>query len=191
MEGVTTKILDNTVIVACLGDIKSVNLLELCASQYNLVTSKEVHVETMRYPDQEVVGKLYERITVKDKTPNSQYQTLLAYLETRYPYLHRGELSSFLLALLEYEFTAKKYYYLTDDRRMRNTIAKIIEDPIFSQILGKKIVNVTYSGTLGLIRRVYDRGLLTPTQLEQIIEDLQKGDFYMTPHLIDYLRGVL
>jgi hypothetical protein len=47
MGSVTTKILDNTVITACLGDIKSVNFLELCANHYKLITSKEVYEETM------------------------------------------------------------------------------------------------------------------------------------------------
>ncbi|HNR44658.1 MAG TPA: hypothetical protein PKH80_05780 [Methanofastidiosum sp.] len=189
MESVTNKILDNTVISVLIRDILSCSIIEICSQVYPLVTSKEVFHETSKYPDKNKVSKIYTMIKVLDNEGDTNYKKLLAYLESRYPYLHKGELSTLLVAILNYELVGRKYYYVTDDGRMRKTLPKITQDTLFLDILGKSLNKINLTGTIGLIKRLFDKGMISPEEIESIIVDLGKGDFYITPELLNHLRG--
>ncbi|AKB51121.1 hypothetical protein MSBRW_1868 [Methanosarcina barkeri str. Wiesmoor] len=189
MENVTTKILDNTFISACVIDINSKDLIKVCNKKYSLVASHVVYKESLDYSDKELMNKCYEKIIIVDMTNSEKYNELLEYLKNRFPNLHEGELSAFLVALLGYELKGKSYYYITDDQRMRISIQKIKQDKLFIQKLGAAISNFNYSGTIGIIKRLSMGKLLDTDDLKQIINDLENGSFYLSPALIEYLRN--
>lgn len=189
METITIKVLDNTFISACITDINSKDLIEICCTNYNLVVSQEVREESLDYSDKALMKKYYEKITVIDMSNSEKYNELLEYLTSRYPNLHKGELSTFLIALLEYELKGKNYFYITDDQGMRKSIEKIKQDSIFSRKLGVNVPNFRFSGTIGLIKRLRARNLLNLSEIEKIIDDLKNGSFYLNPSLIEYLRN--
>ncbi|ENN96001.1 hypothetical protein J422_04640 [Methanocaldococcus villosus KIN24-T80] len=122
-RNITTKILDNTVISAGLKEIKTIDLIERCLKRYKLATSKHVFEETLKGFSNSTIKNCYSDIKVHE-TDEETLNFLLDYLEKRFPYLHRGELSSFLVALLKYAEKGKPYYYVTDDNRIRNKIPK-------------------------------------------------------------------
>lgn len=189
METVTAKVLDNTFISACVIDINSKDLIELCNTKYSLVSSHVIYKESLDYSNREIMEKIYEKIAVVDMTNSERYNQLLQYLTNRFPALHEGELSAFLVALLEYELEGKSYYYITDDYEMRKSIQKIKKDALFIQKLGTTISNFNYSGTIGLIKRLSKQNLLNIDDVEMIIDDLKNGSFYLNPTLIEYLRN--
>ena len=189
METVTTKILDNTFISACVVDINSKDIIAVCNKKYNLMAPHVVYKESLDYSDREVMKKCYEKITVIDMTNSEKYNELLLYLINRFPNLHEGELSAFLVALLEYELKGKSYYYITDDQGMRKSIQKIKQDELFIQKLGITISNFNCSGTIGILERLLKGNLLDVDDLNLIVDDLENGSFYLNPALIEYLRN--
>ncbi|XRO75084.1 DUF3368 domain-containing protein [Methanocaldococcus sp. 28A] len=190
MEGnITVKILDNTVISASLKEIKTINLIERCLKRYKLVTSEYVFVETLKGFSNPTIENCYSDIEVHEIN-EEMFNFLLDYLERRFPYLHRGELSSFLVALLKYAENGKSYYYVTDDRRMRDTISKILNDPIVKSKLKNPITpeNFNLTGTIGLLLRLKYRGLISKEEAKKIADDLENSSFRVTPELLKKLR---
>ena len=110
----TTKILDNTVISASISEIVCIDFIKKGSTIYDFETSYEVLQETKNGYAVITVKNRYSCIRDIDLRSNKLYKSLLKYLVNRYPYLHEGELSSFLLALLYFEFKNKNHlsYYL-------------------------------------------------------------------------------
>lgn len=181
----TTKIIDNTVISASLKEINSINLIAKCLERYSLATSIEVYDET-----KEGFNHLdcYKQISIFDMKDNKLFIVLIEYLSNRYPYLHKGELSSFLVTLIEYELKNKEYYFVTDDNKMKKVASKVFQDDLFINRLSQKPVKFNITGTVGLLKRLRYRNILTREDIEKVIEDLKNSTFYITPELIKYLR---
>lgn len=189
MAGMTTsKILDNTVISAFINEIRAIELIEICQKEYVLVTTDCVYGETSRGFSQSIIDLNYKNIRVIKKNGGQKYDIALDYLRNRYPYLHEGELSTFLVALLYYEIDGKPYYYVTDDRKIREKIDEIITSVDLVNIIGVKVHHFCHTGTIGLIKRLCQKGCLSKEDINGIISDLQNSDFRVTDKLIDELR---
>ena len=188
MEDITTKILDNTFISAGVDEIKCVNIIKICSGIYPLSTTLEVYNETKREFDNGLVEEIYKYIDVPD-VDDKIHKKMILLLENRFPYLGSGEISSFLLAFLEYSTNNKKYYYVTDDGLMRQSTKSIIDYYLSIDESNIKInKNFKITGTVGLIRRLYERGALTANNIDDIIKDLENSTFRITPELLCHLR---
>lgn len=183
----TVKIIDNTVISASINEIRTINLIQLCSTQYDISTTSHVFTEAKNGFSKEVIEELSNYISVSNGM-NQKFEEVLNWLEQRFPYLHRGELSTFLMAILNYSQANKKYYYVTDDRRMRKTIPKIIHNQHFISMCGKQESEFNVTGTIGLIKRLHEKGTLTDEQIEEIINDLKDSTFYITQSVLNFLR---
>lgn len=184
----TTKIFDNTVISASLKEITSIELIKKCLKRYQIATSIEVFEETKNGFENLDIENCYKQIKIFDLRKNKLYSTLINYLSNRYPYLHRGELSSFLVALTEYEMKNRGYYFVTDDNKMRTTIPKILKDQQFIFKINKDIRNFKITGTIGLIKQLCHRNIITKAEIEKVIEDLKNSAFRITPELLNNLK---
>lgn len=185
----TTKILDNTVISASLKEIGSINLIAKCLERYEVVTSIEVYEETTDGFENSKIKECYKKIQVFDLSKHHLFVVLIEYLSDRYPYLHKGELTSFLVALIDYELKNKEYFFVTDDNKMKRVVSVIFDDELFLPKLSEKSINFKITGTIGLLKRLCERKVITKEDIEMIIEDLKTSTFYLTPELIYYLRG--
>lgn len=188
MEKVTTKILDNTVIIASLKEIKCIDLIKKCSERYKMCTTIEVMEECKEGFENTTFQKYRDLINIQNLTTNKEYAAIAEYLLERYPYLHIGEISSFLLALLKYELNNISYYFVTDDNKMRKVVANIHKDTLLSAKLEYDISSFNITGTIGLIKRMYERGVISKEDVKKIIDDLKNSTFYITPELIKYLR---
>jgi len=191
MEVLTSKIVDNTFISACIYEINCVDILKISSLQYNFITSEIVQIETNNSDfDIELVNDAYEIIS-SISLNHDKYDKLKKYLINRYPGLHEGEISTFLLTLLEYALNDSRYYYITDDSLMKKTILNLNKDEIFLSILGETFdfesFNVT--GTVGFIRRLIDNQYLHEEYVENILTDLEKNGFYLDRTVKNHLRG--
>jgi predicted nucleic acid-binding protein len=183
----TVKIFDNTVISVSINELHSINLIQLCSTRYDITTTHHVFTEAKKGFSKAVIKEMSNYISVSN-SQNQRFNEVLSWLELRFPYLHKGELSTFLMAVLDYSQTNKKYYYVTDDGRMRKTIPKILQNQAFINMCGKNKGTFNCTGTIGLIKRLYEKGSLTDNQIEEIITDLRNSTFYITPSLLNSLR---
>ena len=185
----TSKILDNTAISAFINEIRSIEMIEICRKEYLLVTTDCVQRETSkRFSDATIIMN-YKNINVFSKTGEKKYDQALDYLINRYPYLHEGELSVFLLALLDYELMGNPYFFITDDRKMREKICEIISSDAFLKIVGRSIRDYHFSGTIGLIKRLCQKGCLSDDEIKKIVSDIKNSDFRISDKLIGELSG--
>jgi predicted nucleic acid-binding protein len=190
MEMTVTKIIDNTVITAGLSEIESINLFDICSTVYKLATSSEVYAEAVDGFDEQELNLKCKSLLVLDLARDSKYINLKTFLQNRYPYLGLGEISSFLVALLEYEIQNRAYYYVTDDQRMRKVIAALErnEDLLFIKALGGKIARFKDTGTIGLLIKLCQKGTLSSDSVDDIANELERGTFRITPDLTKQLK---
>lgn len=187
----TTKIIDNT-IVSLEFERPNLKIISKVVKKYPVETSYEVYNETLTGFNEDIVKTFYSDITIKNKSSKSSYQLLLNYFKNRFPYLHDGEVSSFLIALLEYHLEDKPYYYVSDDNRMRQVCRKELgEDEIFLKTIKKADFIPNFVGTIGLIKHLFVRNLINKNDLKKIILEIENSTFRITPDIIKALEGLL
>jgi predicted nucleic acid-binding protein len=182
----TVKIADNTLISAAINEIKSIDILEVCCGIYRFFATSEVYKETAEGFDTKKVEKVFKNIEI-DNTVN---QELVSFLGNRYPYLHQGELSSFVLAIYKHNSEDEKCYYVTDDRKMRETIENILEDDHIRNQIGMNMDDFNYTGTVGLIRRLGKKRVLSKGDLNKIAEDLRYSSFRVTDTILESIEEI-
>ena len=163
-------------------------MIKVCKNEYILVTTDCVQRETSEGFSGEIIDINYKNISVLKKTGDKRYDQALDYLVNRYPYLHEGELSAFLLALIDYELTGNPYFFVTDDSKMREKIYEIISSEEFLKIIGEAIYNYHFTGTIGLIKRLCQKGCLSEDDIKSIISDIKNSTFRISDMLIDELN---
>ncbi|GEM_PF-694958 len=185
----TSKILDNTVISAFLKEIPSVDLFEKCNSEFHLITSEKVHSEASKFFSKDKIAYSHVKV-VKVKTRKAK--RLLEYLKNRFPYLHEGELTSFVVCLYKYKLQNKKYFYVTDDLRMKKVISQIFSESDLKKYYDKTMGSVddsfNFTGTIGLIIRLCEKGRISDLEILKIINDLRSSTFYVSEKLLKRLR---
>ena len=190
MENVSvTKIFDNTAISAFINEIPSIAMLKVCSQYYTLTTSVEIYHEALAGSDRETISSCFTDITVIDKNHEKIYLSLMTVLSDRYPYLHKGDISSFLLAYMDYAVPGKPYYYVTDDKTLRKKIPEILSSNTLKSLAKKNIQKFNMTGIIGLMRHIADNGNLSLSDIELIITDLKRSTFYVTEDLLSYLRS--
>lgn len=185
----TTKIFDATVISANVKEIKCIDFIDRCSKKYPVVTSIEVFEEIEEGFSKIIVDNQFKKIIIYDLRYSDEYNKMFQYMEDRYPYLHKGEISSFLLSLINFKSTNERYYYVTDDQKMRKVIKKIENDWLFYnefKIVVKAFMN---TGTIGLLKKLKEKQVISCEEIEDIIQDLKNSSFYITDGLIKNLRG--
>lgn len=185
----TTKILDNTTISVFLKDICKIDLLAKCLQRYTIATSIEVYKETKKGFPQSTLNQFYKNVTIHDLNDNRKFIELLTYLKNRYPSLHEGEISSFLISLLLYKEKGERYYYVTNDKEMRKTLHKMKNNKTFLQKIGWAFNTFNITGTIGLIIRLVKKDILTRDDIIDISYDLENSGFRITPALLEKLMG--
>jgi len=68
--------------------------------------------------------------------------------------------------LLDYELTGYPYFFITDDRKMREKICEIISSDVFQKIVGGAIYDYHFSGTIGLMKRLCQKGCLSDEDIK-------------------------
>lgn len=190
MENVgVTKIFDNTAISAFINEIPSIEMLKVCSQHYTLTTSVEVYREALAGYDRETLNSCFSEITVIDKNHEKIYHSLLTVLSDRYPYLHKGDISSLLLAFMDYAVPGKSYYYVTDDNNLKKKIPEILASDILKSLTKKNIQKFNMTGIIGLMRHIANNGNLSESDIDLIISDLKRSTFYVTEDLLSYLRS--
>jgi predicted nucleic acid-binding protein len=180
------KILDATTLSAFIFEIKGLDLLTKSSKLYDLTTSQQVIEEISvngKYPRMETIKRL---VQIYELNPDAK--KLLDHLELRFPALHRGELSSFIIAALEFSVKGIPCYYVTDDKAMRKSIGKILQDGLFINIVGKPL-EIKNTGTIGLLIHLSERSCLDKEEMTKVAHDLENSTFRCPPTLLAKLRS--
>jgi len=67
---------------------------------------------------------------------------------------------------------------------MREKISEIVSSEVFLKIVGKSIHEYHFSGTIGLIRRLCQKGWFSEDDIKLIISDIKNSTFRISDKLI-------
>lgn len=177
------KVLDNTALSAFRNEIRSVDVLAVLTSEYPVVVTGAVMEESMaktggrQIPD---VVKIMSSDDVEDAASK---------LRKRFVGLHIGECTAIAQSVLLTRCGVENYI-VTDDRAARNTIERIGESVNVDDIFGFPVGRIKLAGTVGLVIRLYQRGLLSGEECSKIADDLEGSTFRVSKGLLKKLRSL-
>lgn len=105
----------------------------------------------------------------------------------KYNKIGRGETESIAASILLTSNGIKNYLIL-DEIFARKIVGRIRNDCEIKKIIGESIPEIHLSGTIGLIKHLGEKGILTKEQTIAIAYDLQKSTFRVTEELLSLLR---
>lgn len=114
------------------------------------------------------------------------YRKLYEMLERRNLWIGRGELSSILCSIFM-THDGIENYLVTDDRKARELIKNIHNDPEVARILGFVPNRVNLTGTIGMIGHIRDLGKISQEVCHKIKIDLKNSTFRANEKLYDIL----
>lgn len=173
------KIFDTTFLSAADHEMVGIDLMPIVCSCYNSIIPKGVYSECESYVDKSI--KVF---TTDDERFNSANE----YLKRRHEGLGPGERTTMITSLFLTE-NGIDNYIVTDDLLARRLIEKLHLDLQLVQIFGHSLMPIKSTGTIGIVLRLHDHGLLTNNDLCNIANDLEKSSFRVRPDLLDILKN--
>lgn len=183
----TLKVLDNTAISALLFEIGAVDVLTRCHQRYDTLTSPAIMAELAASKRPEIWHDHMDKIKVEEPTEFDP-TALAGELVKRYPSLHGGEISAYLVALRRSVVMGVPVFFVTDDMAMRRGAKRMAGDQLVTAALGSTF-NIKETGTVGLVIRMAERGLLTTSEKRSIADDLANSSFRCSADILNKLRS--
>lgn len=179
---ILTKVLDNSVVTALGRDIRSVKLIPLITSGYGITLTSDVIEECRDYENGALLPLFASATTIDDE----RVRSISSLLKLWRPNLGKGECSAIATSLV---LTAdgRKNYLVLDDGVARRCAKDAGSLPGVIKILGKR-VDLNLTGTVGLVRHLYDKGLISEKDKQSIGYDLETSSFRISDDLLRLLR---
>ena len=173
------KLVDSTFVFVMKNDIKSVDLFPKVCSRYKLLSTEDVKSEATKtvFPEEYVEIKSFA---------SDDYESIKDAIFRRRPQLHRGEISTIAASIL---LTEKGFenYIVTDDGDARRWIDHFSSYTMFWKKIKHSPIKLKYAGTVGLIRRLRDYGVVSLDECKSIEIDLRNSDFRVSKELFELL----
>lgn len=173
------KLVDSTFVFVLKNDIKSIDLFPKICSRYKLLSTEDIRSEATKtvFPEEYVDIRSF---------PSNDYESIKDAVFRRRPQLHRGEISAIAASILLTE-NGIENYIVTDDDIARKSIELFSSDTMFWNKIKHRPVKLSYTGTIGLIRRLRDYGVLSLNECKSIETDLRNSSFRATEDLFKLL----
>lgn len=176
------KILDTSVISAAGKNIRSIDLIKMASDEYVVAVTKAVKEECGDYVDGGLTELADSCETVDDPRISAIAEIIRSYRDV----LGSGERTVIAASLILTSENVPNYAVL-DDRKAREFARNAGSIPeVKSALKGEFRINVT--GTVGLVKHLCDRGIMTKKQSQDVAFDLEMGDFRISRELLDLLR---
>ncbi len=179
------KILDNSAVSSLGKEITCVDVLELVKTHYDVVLAGAVFRECKNLgnvPLYESVKDLPEAVE-RDK----KFTALVNAIQSINFRLGPGEIESIASSILMTQAGVENYVVI-DESLARSIVRGLHLNPRIEAIVGCKIPPIQCTGTIGIIRHMRDKGLISPEISQKIAYDLEISNFRVTPELLDLLR---
>ena len=179
---VLMKVLDNSVVTALGRDIRSVNLLPILMSRYEVAMPPAVIDECRDY-EYGALLPLFASATIVD---DARVQKIASVLKRWRPNLGKGECSAIAASLIMTS-EGKRNYLILDDGVARKCAREAGSLPGIVEILGKK-VDIKLAGTIGLVLHLHEKGLISDKDKQNVGYDLETSSFRVSNDLLKLLR---
>ncbi len=154
------KILDSTIIIAIIGEIECVELIDkMLELNHELVITHSVYREILAGSSGKICCRLVDKKKIRVIKENSEEQ--IADYKKSYPQLGNGEIDS-MLSFLKISKENDSTYCVFDDGVARRKAEEM---------------GIKFTGFLGLLKIMRERKILTTEEHSEIIPQLRKSNF--------------
>lgn len=176
------KILDTSVISAAGKNIHSLNLLDVISERYGVVVTEAVRQECKNYKDRSLLSLIDSFDIVNDPRVARIAEVILRYRDVLGP----GERTAIAASVI-LTSQGRANFVVLDDSKARKFAQSAGHLPEVAELLGMN-VDIKVTGTVGLIKHLFDIGLISEKQKQDVAYDLEMGDFRISRELLDLLR---
>lgn len=179
------KIFDNSVISSMGKEIISVDLLQLVKSRYDVFTTDAVVIECNNSKDEKLIRSVEDLpIASKGDEKFLRIINLIKRIDFR---LGSGEAECIASSILTTHLGIENYVVI-DERLARKIVSKIHTNPELMKIIGSTIPPIKCTGTIGIVKHLYDKGVLSKEERQKIAYDLELSGFRITDELLNLIR---
>jgi predicted nucleic acid-binding protein len=179
------KVIDNSVISSMGREIRSVKILPIVKSVYDVRLTAAVIVECRNSKDkgltESIDGLLF---AIEEDSRFKQTVDMIRRVDLR---LGLGEVNTIAASIILTHNRIENYAVI-DDGLARSAFKKILRNKTLVNEFGDSMSRVRITGTVGLINRLRTKGMLTSDQCNAIAKDLENSSFRISDELLDLLK---
>lgn len=179
------KIFDNSVISSMGKEIRSVMVLPVVKSFYDVRVTADVIAECANSKNEELIESINGLpCAIKEDSLFKRTFDVIRRTDLR---LGLGEASTITASIILTHLGIENYAVI-DDGFARKKFGEVLRNRELSDMFGDSLSNVNFTGTVGLINRLRAKGALTSGQCSSIANDLENSDFRVSGEILDLLR---
>lgn len=176
------KIFDNSVISSMGREITSVDVLPLVKSEYDIRITNAVITECRNSGNEKLIRSMDGLLLAVEA--DYMFVSVVNSIKIMHPQLGSGEIESIAASILMTRSGIDNYVVL-DDGLARKIVSDLHNDLKLQQIVGTDIPPIKYTGTVGLIKHLRDKGIISREIYQKIAYDLKNSGFRITDSLLD------
>lgn len=179
------KIFDNSVISSMGKEIKSIDVLSFLKSEYDVRITEAVVIECKNSKNEKLIRSI-EGIPIAFKT-DEKFVNIKKLIKRINPTLGPGEIETITASILM-TYSGIDNYIVLDEYLARKIASDLHNNPDLQKIVNCHVPPIKCTGTIGLIRHLRDKGVLSRETCQKIAFDLEMSDFRATDDLLNMLR---
>jgi predicted nucleic acid-binding protein len=179
------KIFDNSAISSMGKEVSSVDLLQLVKSQYDIFITDAVVTECTNSNDEKLIEKIKDFPTAIKK--DERFLQIMDLIKTINYSLGPGETETIAASIL-LTHSGIENYVVIDEELARKKVSKIHTNPKLIKIMGSAIQPVKCTGTIGIVKHLRDKNVISKETGQKIAFDLELSNFRVTDELLALIR---
>jgi predicted nucleic acid-binding protein len=166
-------------------EIISVNLLQLVKSRYDVLITDAVVIECNNSKDEKLIRSI-DGLPIASKR-DEKFLRITDFIKRIDFRLGSGEIECIASSILMTHLGIENYVVI-DERLARKIVSKVHTSPELIKIICSTIPPIKCTGTIGIVKHLYDKGVLSKEECQKIAYDLESSDFRITDELLNLIR---
>jgi len=179
------KIFDNSAITSMGKEVTSVDLLQSIKSQYEIFITEAVLSECADSKDDGLIKKIQDFPVAIEK--DERFLQIISQIKMIDFRLGPGEIETIAASILLTNSGVDNYVVI-DEQLARKYVSKIHINPKMTEIVGSTISQIRCTGTIGIVRHLRDKGILSKETCQKIAFDLELSNFRVSEELLALIR---
>lgn len=179
------KVLDNSAVSSLGKEITCIDMLQLVKSQYDIVLADAVFRECRNLGNEYLYSSIKNLPLAVER--NDIFISLTDIIQSIDYRLGPGEIESIAASILLTQSGIDNYVVI-DERLARSIVERIHLNPRIKTVVGSDIVPIKCTGTIGIVKHLLDKGVISKEIAQKIAYDLEISNFRVSKDLLDLLR---
>lgn len=179
------KILDNSAVSSMGKEITSFKMLEFLKGQYEVVLADAVFRECKALRNEDLYDSICDLPLATSK--NDMFNDLVKAIRRIDYRLGPGETETIAASIILSDQGVYNYVVI-DESLARKIVVSLHTNPLIKTIMGKDIQPINVTGTVGIIKHLRDKGLISDDDCKKMAYDLEFSNFRVSDDILNLIK---